>query len=206
VYQDSALATRYRELVARVRAAETAVAPDAEAFARAVAQSYAKLLAYKDEYEVARLYTDGRWQDKLDKRFAGNLKFTYLMAPPFLGKSKRAFGGWMLGAFKLLARLKRLRGTVLDPFGYSAERREEHWLIEHFESVVGELLEGLGADNAALAGRIALLPLTVKGYGHVKHAAMERMLEIERELLEAFHRPPEPVAVFDPRDSDQRAA
>ena len=180
--------------------------PAGQALTFAVARSYAKLLAYKDEYEVARLYTDGRWQDKLNSRFSGNFKLTYLMAPPLLGASKRRFGPWMFGAFKLLARLKRLRGTLIDPFRYSEERREERWMIEHFESVVDELRADLDAGNIALAARIAELPLAVKGYGHVKRAAFERMLRTERELLEAFHRPPEPVSVFDPRSRDQRAA
>ncbi|MDH3643460.1 MAG: indolepyruvate ferredoxin oxidoreductase family protein [Gammaproteobacteria bacterium] len=215
-YQGPELAERYVGLVARIRAAEQALEQagaegsreptDQVPLSRAVAQSYAKLLAYKDEYEVARLYTDGRWREKLEQRFGGDFKLTYLMAPPLLGAAKRKFGGWMTGAFKLLARLKGLRGTAFDPFGYSAERREERWLIEHFEAVVDELIENLAADNIALAARIAELPLAARGYGHVKRAAMARMLETERELLEAFHRPPEPVTIFDPQAPDRHAA
>ncbi|MFP6837483.1 MAG: indolepyruvate ferredoxin oxidoreductase family protein [Pseudomonadales bacterium] len=214
-YQDSALARRYGELVARTRSAETSLAAGAEALTRAVAQSYSKLLAYKDEYEVARLYSDGRWLAKLEQRFDGDFKLTYLMAPSYLGvktgNAKRRFGPWMRVVLQLLAGLKGLRGTPFDPFGYSAERRDERWMIGHFESVLGELLDGLGTDNVALAARIAALPMTVKGYGHVKRNAMRAMLETERELLEAFRRPPETVVVFDPRkvkssDANRHAA
>ena len=115
-----------------------------------------------------------------------------------MGEKKRRFGAWMGGAYSVLAKLKFLRGTALDPFGYLGERRQERWSISHFEEVVGKLLASLERPNLALAVRIARLPDSVRGYGHVKEAARERWLEEESRLLEEFHRPPAPVLLFDP--------
>jgi indolepyruvate ferredoxin oxidoreductase len=200
-YQNAALGQRFENLVRRVQLAEQALnKPDGsdDRFSRAVASSYAKLLAYKDEYEVARLYSDGRWQARLGQVFEPGVRLQYLLAPPLLGVRKRRFGGWMAGAYRWLARLKFLRGSAFDPFGYLPERRHERWSIEHFEVVVGELLSNLAISNHALAARIAALPEEVRGYGHVKEAARTRWLTEESRLLEEFHRPPVPVALFDP--------
>jgi len=195
-YQNAALAQRFENLVRRVQVAESAIGRDG--LARAVAGSYAKLLAYKDEYEVARLYTDGRWAERLDQIFEPGFRLQYLLAPPLLGTRKRAYGAWMKLAYGLLARMKAVRGTRFDPFGYLAERRQERWSIEHFESVVRELLSGLDAGNHAIALKIAALPDAVRGYGHVKESARAAWLAEERRLLEEFHRPPAPVLLFDP--------
>ena len=195
-YQNPALAQRYENLVRRVQLAEQELG--LEGMGRAVAVSYARLLAYKDEYEVARLYTDGRWARRLDETFQGGFRLRYLLAPPLLGDRKRQFGGWMGIGYRVLARLRFLRGTAVDPFGYLAERRLERWSIEHFEAVVGELLNGLTRSNQPLAARIAGLADGVRGYGHVKAAARENWLAEESRLLEEFHRPPAPVVLFDP--------
>ncbi len=205
-YQGPQLADRFESLVRRVQVAERALASattqgksaGGDLFARAVAQSYARLLAYKDEYEVARLYVDGRFRARLERTFTAGYRPTYLLAPPLLGTKKRQFGAWMSGAYSVLARLKFLRGTPLDPFGYLGERKQERWSIAHFEAVVTELLAGLDQANLALAVRIASLPDSVRGYGHVKEAARERWLEEESRLLEEFRRPPAPLQLFDP--------
>jgi indolepyruvate ferredoxin oxidoreductase len=182
-----------------VQVAEQALGPMKEdALARAVADSYARLLAYKDEYEVARLYADGRFAARLERTFEAGYRQTYLLAPPLMGEKKRRFGAWMGTAYRWLAPLKFLRGTPFDPFGRLAERKQERWSIEHFESVVAELLADLERSNHALAVRIARLPELVRGYGHIKEAARQRWLEEESRLLEEFHRPPAAVLLFDP--------
>ncbi|QPC42221.1 indolepyruvate ferredoxin oxidoreductase family protein [Kaustia mangrovi] len=193
-YQDAAYAERYRSVVARVRLAEQKVAPGSEALSEAVARYYFKLLAYKDEYEVARLYTDGTFAREIAETFTGDYRIKFHMAPPLLARrdpetgelQKREYGPWMMGAFRLLARMKRLRGTVFDIFGYSAERRHERALIADYEAVVDELLSGLSRDNLALAAEIASVPEHIRGYGHVKERHLAEAKTREAELLAAF--------------------
>ena len=158
-YQDAAYAAGYRELVERVRTAEAARAPGRGELTAAVARYYFKLLAYKDEYEVARLYTDGAFAAQLERQFAGRPRLAIHLAPPLFAPRdpstgrlrKQAYGPWMLRAMALLARARRLRGTTFDPFGYSAERRAERRLIEHYRALVDELLAGVNLDNHELA-------------------------------------------------------
>ena len=196
-YQNTALASRYRALVRRAREAERAQAPGRTGFAEAVARAYHKLLAYKDEYEVARLYTDGRFRAQVAAQFEGRYGLRFSMAPPLIAGrdpetghlKKRIFGPWMLTAFGLLARLKGLRGTPLDIFGYSAERRRERALIGEYEATVETLIAGLGSDNHGLAVEIAEVPLAMRGFGHVKEANIACAKEREAELLAAFHTP-----------------
>ena len=198
-YQGSQLADRFENLVRRVQVVERSVRGNSDDdLARSVAESYARLLAYKDEYEVARLYSDGRFAERLATTFEPGFQTSYLLAPPLMGVRKRRFGGWMRHAFRLLAGLKLLRGTPLDPFGYLSERKLERWSIDHFEAVVREMLDSLEALNLPIAVRIAGLPGAVRGYGHVKEASRARWLDEEARLLEEFHRPPAPVALFDP--------
>jgi len=198
-YQGRQLADRFENLVRRVQVAEQGLgAATDEALSRAVAESYARLLAYKDEYEVARLYADGRFAARLAKTFEPGYRQNYLLAPPLMGAKKRRFGAWMGSAYGMLAKLKFLRGTPLDVFGYLAERKQERWSIEHFETVVAEILTELDRSNHGLAVRIASLPVAVRGYGHIKEANRERWLEEEGKLLDEFHRPPAPVLLFDP--------
>jgi len=193
-YQDAALAERYTSLVERVRKAERERAKGCSGLAEAVARYYYKLLAYKDEYEVARLYADPRFAAALDSQFSGDYHLEFHLAPPWLSGSsrdggrprKRRFGQWMLRAFSVLARLRGLRGTPFDPFGYSADRRLERQLIRAYEARVDELLGKINAENHSLALAIASIPDGIRGYGHVKRAHVEAAREKEAELLQAL--------------------
>lgn len=198
-YQNKAYAKRYRQWVERVRSAETAMAPGSTDLAAAVARYYFKLLAYKDEYEVARLYTDGDFQRKLQTQFEGDYTLEFHLAPPLWAQRdphtgaprKKAYGPWMLKAFAMLAKLRWLRGTPLDVFGYTRERRQERQLIKDYETLLGELLERLSPDKHALAVQLASLPEHIRGYGHVKQRHIEQTRQRETQLLEQFRRPAE---------------
>jgi indolepyruvate ferredoxin oxidoreductase len=197
-YQDAAYADGYQALVDKVAAAERARMPGSDALARAVARNYAKLLAYKDEYEVARLYTDGSFRDRLAQQFDGDFGLKVHLAPPLWAKrdpatghlKKQAYGGWVLRAFGLLAKLKFLRGTALDPFGRTAERREERRLIGEYEALVAEIIAHLSPANHAAAVALASLPETIRGFGHVKDASIAKAAARRLELLAAFRNPP----------------
>ncbi|SOD90993.1 indolepyruvate ferredoxin oxidoreductase family protein [Caenispirillum bisanense] len=200
-YQNAAYAGRFRALVDRAVQAEKSRAPGRGGFAEAVARSAFKLMAYKDEYEVARLYTDGRFQTALKEQFEGeNLKLTFHMAPPLIAKrgedghlKKTTFGPWMMGAFRTLAKLKGLRGSALDVFGYSSERKLQRRLIAEYEAVVAELCQGLTHDTHGLAVEIAGLPQKMRGFGHVLERNVAEQKAREAELLNAF-RHPQPTA------------
>jgi indolepyruvate ferredoxin oxidoreductase len=163
-----------------------------------VAKNYAKLLAYKDEYEVARLYTDGGFRARLFQQFEGDVALKVHLAPPLWAKrdpasghlKKQAYGGWVLRAFGLLAKFKGLRGTALDPFGYMAERREERRLIAEYEAQINELIAQLSTANHAAAVALASLPETIRGFGHVKDASIAKAAERRAELLATFRNPP----------------
>ncbi|MDI1263355.1 MAG: 2-oxoacid:acceptor oxidoreductase family protein, partial [bacterium] len=178
-YQNGRLAKRYRSLVDQVRDAATKGGFD-DALPRAVAINYAKLLAYKDEYEVARLYTDGRFEKQLRDQFEGDFKFSFNLAPPMLaGKpdalgrpGKRAFGAWMLPVFRNLAKFRFLRGTPLDIFGYSTDRKLERALIADYEKDVANVLGQLSPANIDIAVEMLSLPDRIRGYGPVKEKAM----------------------------------
>jgi indolepyruvate ferredoxin oxidoreductase len=196
-YQNRAYAERYRALVERVREAEAAKAKGLGGFAEAVARSAHKLMAYKDEYEVARLYTDGAFLRQLRQQFEGDYRLEFHLAPPLLAErdpttghlKKKAYGPWMLKAFALMARLKGLRGTMLDPFGRTAERRRERAMIGEYERLVEELISNLTHDNHPLAVEIARLPLDIRGFGHVLEANYRKVKAREAELLAAFRAP-----------------
>ncbi len=189
-YQDAALAGRYRTLVDKVRTAERKTGETD--LALAVARNYAKLLTYKDEYEVARLYADPAFQAAIERQFEGDYTIRFHLAPPLLASRdpktghlvKQAFGPWMMPAFRLLAKLKGLRGTAFDLFGYTAERRTERALISEYETLVDELLKGLSPANHPLAVKLASLPDEIRGYGHVKDASIEKA---RRKLVEMLH-------------------
>jgi indolepyruvate ferredoxin oxidoreductase len=193
-FQDAAYAERYAALVARVRAAEAAAAPGSSLLAEAVARNYFRLLAFKDEYEVARLFGDAEFQRALNTAFEGDYSLRFHLAIPFISRvdpgtglpKKHAYGGWMRPAMKLLARLKFLRGTALDPFGRTAERRMERALIGEYEETVATLLAGLRGDNVAAAAEIARLPETLRGFGPIKqkNAAAARAKRVE--LLQGY--------------------
>jgi indolepyruvate ferredoxin oxidoreductase len=176
-YQNAAYAERYRKLVAKVQAAEQALdAADTQLpLTEAVAKNLHKLMAYKDEYEVARLYSDPAFIEKLKSSFEGDWKLKFHLAPPTVSKTdahghlvKKQYGSWMLNAMHLLAKLKFLRGTAFDVFGKTGERRTERALIVEYEALVRELIGGLSADKRALAIELASLPDGIRGYGHVK--------------------------------------
>ncbi len=196
-YQNAALATRYRALVERVAAAEAAVAPGTETLARAVATAYAKLLAYKDEYEVARLFTDPVFRERIEAQFEGSYRLVFHLAPPLVSRpdpttgriAKRAFGPWMRHGFRLLAHLKGLRGTVFDPFGRTEERRTERRLIAEYEALVDEILTGLRAANHGIAVELAGLAESIRGFGHVKLANLKKAEQRKGELLGRYRQP-----------------
>ncbi|MGI9412054.1 MAG: indolepyruvate ferredoxin oxidoreductase family protein, partial [Hyphomicrobiales bacterium] len=193
-YQDQAYADRYRGLVSRVAATETGRAQGMEGLAEAVARYYFKLLAYKDEYEVARLYTDGSFTREVAKRFTGDYTLKYHLAPPMLGRRnphsgepvKTEFGPWMVGAFRLLAKFKFLRGTRFDIFGYADERKRERSLIAEYEALVDTILGGLTPDSHALAVELAQVPEHIRGYGHVKESHIAEAKAMEAGLLQKF--------------------
>jgi indolepyruvate ferredoxin oxidoreductase len=178
-YQNKRLAARYRKLVDQVR--DAAVQGGyGEALPRAVAINYAKLLAYKDEYEVARLFTDGKFERQLRDQFEGDFKFSFNLAPPILGGAKdamgrpqkRAFGAWMLPVFRTLAKFRFLRGTPLDIFGRSPDRKLERDLIAGYEKDVATVLTLLSPVNADVAVELLSLPDRIRGYGPVKEKAV----------------------------------
>jgi indolepyruvate ferredoxin oxidoreductase len=181
-WQDRRYATRFEALVGAVREREAALGGEPVVTA-AVARSFAKLMAYKDEYEVARLYTDGEFERQLRAQFEGDFTLEFHMAPPALGAAKRRFGPWMLRALRLLAKAKGLRGTMLDPFGHSAERRLERRLIDDHEALVREWLPRLDAGTRELCQRIAEVPLAMRGFGHVKQRNVDAALLRQAILL-----------------------
>jgi indolepyruvate ferredoxin oxidoreductase len=179
-YQDARYADRYRSFVNDVRARVAALQLNGgEILVREVALTLARLMAYKDEYEVARLYADPKFMQRMREQFSGDFKMTFNLAPPMLpGRDvagrpkKREFGAWILGAFKVLARLKRLRGTPFDVFGYTAERRMERRLIADYRALVSGLLDGLNQSNLPAAIELARAASEIGGYGLVKDASV----------------------------------
>jgi indolepyruvate ferredoxin oxidoreductase len=194
-YQNPALARRYTALVERVKSVEQKTGQTG--LAEAVARNYSKLLSYKDEYEVARLYTETAFAASVERQFEGDYRLRFHLAPPLLSSRdpktghllKMEFGSWMLPVFRLLAKLKGLRGTAFDPFGYTAERRVERALIGEYESLVDELLGGLTPANYALAVKLASIPDDIRGYGHVKDAHLEKARRKQADLLAQWRNP-----------------
>ncbi|MEM9879732.1 MAG: indolepyruvate ferredoxin oxidoreductase family protein [Pseudomonadota bacterium] len=177
-YQNAAYAQRYRDTIDNVSARECAVFGHSGDITETVAQNLYKLMAYKDEYEVARLYSDPAFKAKLDAQFAGDFRLQFHLAPPLISRFNKAtgrpdkitFGAWMLPAFKVLAKLKGLRGTRLDVFSYTQERRDERALIAEYEAKIADVLSQLSAHNAADAQALLNVPDMIRGYGPVKEA------------------------------------
>jgi indolepyruvate ferredoxin oxidoreductase len=202
-FQDAACAERYSALVQRVQSAEAALRPGSSVLAEAVARNYFRLLAYKDEYEVARLYSDPEFERMLSATFEGDYRLRFHLAVPLFSRTdpntglpkKHAYGGWMRAVMRLLAKLKFLRGSVLDPFGHSEERRLERALIGEYEKTVEALLSGLRADNLVTAAQIARLPETIRGYGPIKlrNAAAARARQAE--LMSGYDRSRQDAAI-----------
>jgi indolepyruvate ferredoxin oxidoreductase len=195
-YQSAAYADRYQTLVAKAREKEKAV--NSSKLTEAVARNYAKLLAYKDEYEVGRLHADPAFHKKIDDMFEGDYRTVFHLAPPLLARKdpltgeprKMRFGPWMLPVFRILKTLKFLRGTPLDPFGYTEERRTERALIGEYEETVGRLLAGLTPQNHALAVQIASIPDEIRGFGHVKARTLAPARRKRDELLARYEAGP----------------
>lgn len=214
-YQDQALAARYDDLVKRVRNLETQVKPGSCTLAEAAAESYFRLLAVKDEYEVARLFTSestGAGSDfaaKLVARFELGFKMTFYFAPPVFARKgpngrpgKIAVGGWIMPLLRILARLRRCRGSVFDPFRYSAERRLERRLLTGFEADIEMIVERLDATNFDAAVALVRLPAAIKGFGPVKEAAAESALQRRDLYLAQLHTPP---GLSQPRECSREA-
>jgi indolepyruvate ferredoxin oxidoreductase len=200
-YQDEAYAARFLDAVAAVRAREAALAdPQRFEVTQAVARNLAKLMTYKDEYEVARLYVDPAFKARLREQFEGepgrDYRLRYHLAPPALARrdargrlQKRAYGSWMGLAFRALAPMKRWRGTWLDVFGKTAERRMERQLAADYLALAEEFSRTLDAANRATALELAALPDTIRGYGHVKEQNVERARAREAGLWEQYRAP-----------------
>jgi len=201
-YQDERYAARYRAWVDRVKVAEAERTPGKTALAEAVARYLFKLMAYKDEYEVARLYSDGSFLRQVRNEIAGeDLRFFVHLAPPLLARIDRAtgeprkltFGPWIFPVFKLLAKFKLLRGTAFDPFSYSRERRTERALIADYERMLTEVLAKLNAGNHHIAVGLAAIPEKIRGFGHVKMRHLQAAKAEEAALMEQFRAGPSPL-------------
>ena len=196
-YQNARLAERYRKLVGEVRDAANR-GGYGEALPRAVAINYAKLLAYKDEYEVARLFTDGKFEQQLREQFEGDFKFSFNLAPPILGggkdaqgrPKKRAFGAWMLPVFRVLAKLRFLRGTALDIFANSPDRKLERELIVSYEKDAAAALASLSPATIDTAVELLSLPDRIRGYGPVKEKAAKEAQARHTQLIADLANPP----------------
>jgi len=194
-YQNAAYAARYAGLVARVRKAEAV--EGGGPLSRAVARYYFKLLAYKDEYEVARLHASPEFRKQIERQFEDGYRLEFNLAPPLLARKdsvtgeprKMRFGAWMLRVFRLLAAMRGLRGTVFDPFGRTEERRRERALIAQYEGDVEEILRRLGPDTHSAAVDLASAPEHIRGYGHVKLRHLEAAEKRRAALLEALRNP-----------------
>ncbi|HKK22141.1 MAG TPA: DUF6537 domain-containing protein, partial [Pseudohaliea sp.] len=189
-YQDAAYAQGYADRLAAVRRLDPRAGADGSV-TRAVARSLYKLMAYKDEYEVARLYADPAFLAGLREQFEGGLRLRFNLAPPLLARRdpvtghlrKREFGPWVLPAFRLLARLRFLRGTPLDLFGYTAERRQERADLADYQALLDEVLPRLEDDNYPLVVELAALPQQLRGFGHVKDRNRAQLAPRRERLL-----------------------
>lgn len=205
-YQNKAYAQQYLDFIEQIRAAEHKLGQQDKQgkLTKTVARYLFKLMSYKDEYEVARLYTSGEFERQIKAQFTGKFSLNFHLAPPLLAKKdkvtgapqKRAYGPWVFTTFKLLKKLKGLRGTPLDIFGYTEERRMERRLIEEYQALLLELLPKLTSDNLAIAIEIASLPEQLRGFGHVKARHLQQVQAKQTQLVDYFyHGKPEDLAV-----------
>jgi len=191
-YQNKAYANRYAAIVAKVRDAEEKNMPGSTDLTWAVATNLAKLMAYKDEYEVARLYSEPSFKQKIEAQFGADYKLKLNLAPPIFARRNKStglpikaeYGAWVLPVFGVLAKLKGLRGTAFDLFGRSAERQMERRLVADYEAMVDRMTAGLASENLATMVALAELPDQIRGFGHVKQAAVE---EYERRKADLMH-------------------
>jgi indolepyruvate ferredoxin oxidoreductase len=199
-YQNAAYAAQYVHYVERVRSIEHSTFPGRSDLTRAVSKYYFKILAIKDEYEVARLYTDTGFLQSVERKFEGDFKLVFNLAPPILSKrnsetgepKKREFGQWVIPAFRILAKLRFLRGTAFDLFGRTEERRMERDLIVQYRSNLDQALSAIAstrdANQYATALKLAEVPESIRGYGHVRARSIQAAKQEERALLEALQR------------------
>ncbi|TDR72497.1 indolepyruvate ferredoxin oxidoreductase family protein [Paludibacterium purpuratum] len=188
-YQNAKLAERYRALVERVKQAETRLTPNRQPLTLAVAKVYAQVLAYKDEFEVARLYSDGEFMSEIRAAFDGEFTLRFHLGPSWMthGKAtKKTLGPWALKAMRLLASLRFVRGTILDPFGWQADRQLERRMIAEFESMIDQLTQKLSADNLPQAIELVNLVQGIRGFGHIKAANYQRTRLAIEPLLAQF--------------------
>ncbi|MBL4892614.1 MAG: indolepyruvate ferredoxin oxidoreductase family protein [Rhizobiaceae bacterium] len=195
-YQDKALADKYLALVAHAKEADAKLGRKQD-LTNAIARNYFKLLSYKDEYEVARLHSDGTFEKQIAETFEGNYSLTYHLAPPLIGgekgpngrQEKKEFGPWTLKLFKILAKMKGLRGGKFDIFGYSEERKMERQLIADYEVIMADLINRLNKKNQMTITALASLPSKVRGYGPVKEASVVKMWKEKADLLDVLKNP-----------------
>ena len=192
-YQDQAYAMRFRTLVNKVRRVEAERLGGRTELTAAVAQSLWRVMAYKDEYEVARLYTEAAFRQRLDQQFSGAYRLRFHFSPPLspvdsaTGRPRKwAVGSWVLPLLRGLARLKGLRGTVFDPFGYTTERRLERQLLHDYQQQIEDILDALNRDNYAFAVELAGLAGQIRGFGVVKQARIDRIQARQTELMAAY--------------------
>jgi len=196
-YQNRAYAARYRELVNRVAAAEQRVRPGSQALQEAVVRNYFGVLAYKDEYEVARLHAESGFVESVKRNFGTGARMSFHFSPPLIAKLDPAtgrprmyeLGPWVLPLLRVLARLRWLRGSKLDPFGWSADRRLERELLERYESLLERIVAELDESRFELALELARLPDQVRGYGPIKRAAALRARAAEQNLWQQWSAP-----------------
>ena len=202
-YQDRAYADRYRTRIDRLAALEARVRPDSRELQEAVARNYFNVLAYKDEYEVARLHTASEFVDSIRRSFGAGARMSFNFSPPLFARldpatgrpKKYEFGPWIAPVLRVLAGLKRVRGTWLDPFRYSADRRLERDLLSRYEAALDRIEAELTESRFDVALKIAKLPHEIRGYGPIKRVAAERAVVAEARLWEEFAAaPPQPVA------------
>ena len=195
-YQDASYANRYREFVEMVCDKETSLMGGRSEmiFSRAVVEGLFKLMAYKDEYEVARLFASQDFSNYLKKQFSSKPRLTFHLAPPLISRrdphtghlKKREFGPWILPVFKFLAGFKRLRGSHWDIFGYTAERKMERKLIEEYRELISHLLPDIETENYDTAEALAKLPMEMRGFGHIKEENVEKAKQRQQRLLMQF--------------------
>ena len=201
-YQDAAYAARYEATVRRLAEVERKSASGRNGFAEAVAKSLYKLMAYKDEYEVGRLYSAPEFKAALAEQFDSHGKLEFHLAPPLLARHdpltgeprKMTFGPWMMKAFELLGRMKHLRGGTFDIFGKTEERKLERKMIGDYEALMGDVAGLMKPETHTTAVQLALLPLDIKGYGHIKKKAYDAAKTREAQLMAQMRNPsPRPV-------------
>jgi indolepyruvate ferredoxin oxidoreductase len=197
-YQSRRYAGSYQRRVAAIRQAEEKAAPGSTLVTEAVARNLFKLMAVKDEYEVARLYTDGSFKRQLDGQFQAYERLEFHLAPPILGRKgadgkarKSTFGPWMMKAFKVLASLRWLRGTPLDLFGYAQERRMERQLLADYQADLEQIERWLEPGKIEAAAALATIPSLIRGYGHVKQANALKAAPERARLLQRLEQPVE---------------